>query len=113
MLTLCDWMLAIAAHAYEAGYSPTMTDMTYDRLSRQARERGTELPGFLDYTGSWIGNMDREELDLVLNEALEHNLGKNDLHMPAVKQALDTFELGYSCCLSNTPCWRRSDGISN
>lgn len=96
--TLCDWQLALAAHAYESGQTPIMTDDSYERFSALARERDTALPGFQDYTGQWVGELDREMLQLVLEQALDYNQDKDDLHGPAIRAALDDFELPYTCC---------------
>ena len=103
-LTLCDWELAIAAHVYERGGSPTMTDQCYDRMSRSAKERGTNLPGFEDYTGSWIDSMDRDLLDKLYDWAMALNRGWSDLHGPAIKAALDKYGVEYTCC-TGLPCW--------
>lgn len=108
ILTVCDWHLAVAAHAYEAGHTPIMSDMTYDILSRTAAKRGTQLPGFADYTGSWVDLMDREVLEAIRVEALTDNNGRQDVHPPAIRRALDKLGLDYMCCLEpheNRTCW--------
>ena len=99
ILTVCDWHLAVAAHAYEAGHTPIMSDMTYDILSSAARLRGTQLPGFCDYTGSWVGLMDRELLESIRVEALKYNNGRDDVHQPALRRALANLEQDYICCM--------------
>ncbi len=103
-LTLCDWQLAIAAHVYESGGRPIMTDQGYDRMSKAAAERRTRLPGFLDYTGTWVDGMDREQLAALYEAAMAENRGCADLHPPAIQHALDALGCRYTCC-NEGPCW--------
>jgi len=98
MLTLCDWQLAIAAHVYEVGGKPTMTDACFDRLAMMAEFRNTNLPEFSPYTGQWVGYMNRGLLQMLYVTAMEHNMGKDDLHGPAIRLALDEHGVEYTCC---------------
>jgi hypothetical protein len=91
-------MLAIAAHVYERGGKPTMTDACYDRMSLDAEARGTELVEFNPYTGQWVESMNRGLLDQLYDTAMKQNMGKDDLHGPAIRYALDQHGIEYSCC---------------
>jgi len=104
MLTLCDWQLAIAALAYEHG-QPSMSDDTYDRLAQLAGQRGTELPGFSDITGQWVHRMDVQELYKIWQTALSYNEGKDDLHAPAIIDALREHGVEFGCCQAGGQCW--------
>lgn len=104
-LTLCDWQLALAAFAYERGSQPTMTDSTYDLKALWAAERGTQLPGFGAETGQWVHQMDQELLGKLLAYALSVNDGKEDLHGPAIRSALDHYQVEYGCCHEGYICW--------
>jgi hypothetical protein len=104
VLTLCEWELALAAWAYEMTDRPTMSDNTYDFLSKLLAARGSNLPGFSDMTGQWVHNMDMDLLEKVCRYAWSNNKGNDDLHQPAVKAALDKYEQQYKCCLSFN-CW--------
>lgn len=110
MLTGCDYMLALAAYAYEVKAIEIMTDNSYDRLAQTRGEAGTELPGFADCTGQWVHGMDFSLLDKVLEHALAHNDGKMDLHGPAVQAALDHYGVEYDCCIAGYwNCWEDDD----
>lgn len=103
--TLCEWQLAIAAYAYETTDRPTLSDNSYDRMAQLIGERGSTLPGFTDITGQWVHNMDAHLLGKLLTYALSINDGKEDLHGPAVKAALDKHGVAYTCCHSDFNCW--------
>lgn len=103
-LTVCDWQLILAAYAYEYSGMVTMTDASYERMSAEAKARDSKIPGFLDYTGSWVGALDLVLINKVLLAALRRNMGKDDLHGPAIQAALDELGIEYTCCLSYN-CW--------
>lgn len=84
MMTPMDWHLAVAAHVYEQGGTPVMSDMTFDVLSKIADERGCEIPGFAPCTGMWVQEMDRGLLEDIYQSALTVNLGKPDVHLPGI-----------------------------
>lgn len=104
-LTICEWEVAIAAYAYEFHDKPTMTDNTYDRLCAGIEARGSGIPGFSAMTGQWVHNMDTELLGRLWRAALSVNDGKQDLHMPAVKWALQQNGQAFRCCHGDYTCW--------
>lgn len=103
-LTVCDWELVLAAYSYENGLKLSMSDSSYDILSREAATRGTTIPGFGSDTGMWVHNFDQELLKKLYELSLWMNGGNSDLHGPAVKAALDSLRIPYSCCKS-PECW--------
>lgn len=109
VLTICEWELAIAAWAYEMTGRVTMSDNSYDALCKSLADRGSNIPGFADMTGQWVHNMDMDLLEKICNYAWAGNRGQDDLHMPAVKDALDKYGVEYKCCLSNFNCWDDGD----
>lgn len=105
MLSLCDWRLALAAFVYEYEVGrPIMSDGEYDRLSEDAVVRNTQLPDFLPYTGQWVKGMDQHVLAELYIQAMKYNAGRDDLHHPAIRQALDDFGISYTCC-NELPCY--------
>ena len=99
MLSVCDWMYALAAYAYEILDEPLMSDSRYDGLGYVLLTQGTELPGFSAATGQWVHDMDQNELKLVYEYAISVNeFGVNDLDRRALILALDYFFIEYKCC---------------
>ena len=88
-MTAMDWHLAVAAHVYEKGGAPVMSDMTFDILSKVAAERGSEIPGFQPCTGMWVQDMDRDLLEEIYQSALTVNMGKTDVHLLGIIHGLD------------------------
>lgn len=109
-LTLCDWHLIIAAYAYEQGQKPIMSDWTFDRFSRAAEVRGTDIPGFAPCTGYWVNDMDQDLLEQIYQGAMDANGSKyselQDIHHPALKVALDDSMVQTRCCKEGFNCWR-------
>lgn len=101
--TLCEWEVALGAWSYEMTGRATMTDATYDRMCQSIGARGSSLPGFSDMTGQWVHNMDMDILKNVCEYAWSINDGKDDLHAPAIKAALDHYGQKYRCCMAGGP----------
>lgn len=105
VLTICEWEVALAAWAYETTGRVTMSDNSYDALCKGVGDRGSSIPGFSDMTGQWVHNLDMEVLEKVCNYAWSGNRGYDDLHLPAIKDALDSFGIKYKCCFDSYNCW--------
>lgn len=109
-LTACDWELIIAAWVYEQGLPHTMTDFTFDTKSQIAADRDTKIPGFVAFTGQWVADLDHERIERVYQTAMKYNSGKDDLHLPAIKRALDEIGVYSCCCIYAHACY---DGLEN
>ena len=111
MLTLCDWQLILAAYAYEYMDTEIMSDASYDRMGADAAAQDTDIPGFLDYTGSWVGTIEDElympagTLREVVTYALSLNRGYDDLHAPAIRASLTHHGIEFGCCCEGYNCW--------
>ena len=97
-LTMCEWMCALAAYAYEVRDAPVMTDARYDGLAHVIGLGSTQLPGFADHTGQWVLNMDQELLGSLLDYTHSVDMDyDDDLIRENVKEALDFYGLEWYC----------------
>lgn len=82
MRTVQDWLVALAAYAYEVEDDPIMSDFTYDKMSG------------LD-TGMWVRELDQDLLKKLLDKARTYYPDKRDIHHPQVESALKHYGVDY------------------
>lgn len=88
-MKLSQWLLALAAYAYEVENDPIMSDATYDILSALSLEAGRQ------HTGMWVHEMDQDHLAAVLKISRSFYPQHSDVHTPQVELALKQLGIPY------------------
>lgn len=100
-MTVCEWLIVIAAYAYEILDRPIMSDMEYDLRTRALDKWMTDIPGFSPATGYWVRDLDLDLIDRVYQKAASYYPAKKDLHSPQIQHALNELEIQFTCCNSD------------